>query len=72
MAKFCSVECKETGSICDCCKHYQDEDRDIKKLKREDGTLAFAGGGICDIDGSETDACAGYNCDDFECTLSEG
>ena len=25
MAKFCSEECEEAGSICDFCKHYKDE-----------------------------------------------
>lgn len=67
MAKFCSDDCKETGSICDFCKHYKDDYRDIKKLKNKDGSLRFAGDGICDVDNHETDACDGYNCGNFEC-----
>lgn len=67
MAKFCSKRCKDIGSICDCCKHYKDEYRDIKRLRREDGTLRFAEVGICDIDNSETLAEGGYKCDNYEC-----
>jgi hypothetical protein len=69
MAKFCSDECKETGSICDFCNHYKDEYRDIKKIIDIEGNLRFAGVGICDIDNSETDAISGYNCDNFECFM---
>jgi hypothetical protein len=67
IAKFCCEECRDIGSICDFCKHYQDEYRDIKKLKYPEGHFKFAGEGICDIDNHETDACAGYECDNFEC-----
>lgn len=64
MAKFCSDECE---SLCDFCQHYKDEYRDIKKITRADGSLSFAGEGICDVDNHETDALDGYNCDNFEC-----
>jgi hypothetical protein len=69
MARFCSDECREMGSICDFCKHYKDEYRDIKKLKHSDGRFKFAGEGICDIDNHGTDADAGYNCNNFVCFL---
>lgn len=69
MAKFCSDECEEMGSICDWCIHYKDEYRDIKEIRREDGSLEFAGEGICAVDSHETDACDGYNCDNFECSM---
>ena len=62
MAKYCSEGCIE---VCDFCKHYKDEYRDIQKLKKEDGTLMFAGEGICKVTGKEIDA--SYFCDDFEC-----
>lgn len=61
MAKFCGKDCEEVGSICDFCIHYQDEYRDIQN------NGLFAGEGICDIDGSETDAASGYNCENYEC-----
>jgi hypothetical protein len=64
MAKFCSDECT---SICDFCIHYQDEYRDIKQLKREDGSSRFAGEGKCGIDNSDVDTSDGMNCDNFEC-----
>lgn len=67
MAKFCSKECEETEAICDHCRHYKDEYKDIKKLRRENGTLKFAGVGICDIDALETHAEEGYKCNNFEC-----
>lgn len=61
MAVFCSDDCKDMGSICDFCKHYRDEYRDILKLNE------FAGNGVCAFDNSEVDACDGYNCDNFMC-----
>ena len=69
MAKFCDDECKYQGAICDFCKKYQDEYRDIKKLKDDKGKLKFAGDGICSIDRHEVSATDGYNCDWFECFL---
>lgn len=59
MAKFCSEQCKQTGSICDFCKHYRDDYEGLD--------TGFAGSGKCDIDNSETNASDGYNCDNFEC-----
>lgn len=58
MAKFCGDDCI---AICDFCKHYKDEYRDINGLDQ------FVGEGICGIDNHETDACGGYKCDGFEC-----
>jgi len=59
MAKFCSQECKDIGSICDFCLHYRDEYENIEGK--------FAGEGLCDIDNSEVDACDGMACNNFEC-----
>ncbi len=58
MAKFCSEEC---DAICDFCKFYKDDDRDIKKNGE------FAGEGICEIHDIRVFCHEGYNCDDFEC-----
>lgn len=66
MNKFCSKECEDMGSICDFCKNYKDEFRDIKKLDE------FAGNGICLVDDSEVDALGGYNCDNFQCFKVKG
>jgi hypothetical protein len=67
MAKFCEDDC---SAICDFCKNYQDEYRDINKTIREDGELEFAGNGICSVDNAEVDACDGDNCDNFICFMS--
>ena len=62
MAKFCSDECKQQGSICDFCIHYADQYRDIEGKECE-----FAGYGICKISNEEVEANEGYHCNDFEC-----
>lgn len=59
MAKFCNDSCH---AICDFCKYYRDEIRDIQGIKDE-----FAGEGICSIDGKLVDASDGYKCGNFEC-----
>ena len=64
MAEFCDDDCV---AICDFCDNYLDEYRDIRKLKRENGILRFAGDGECKIDKHKVDACDGYNCDNFHC-----
>lgn len=64
MAKFCSDEC---DAMCDFCKNYQDEYRDIDKSLGENGQLRFAGNGICSVDKHEVDCTDGENCDDFIC-----
>lgn len=61
MAKFCDKQCEEQGAICDFCKNYLDEDRDINKLN------TFVGVGICNITKEEVDACDGFGCEHFEC-----
>jgi len=68
MAKFCEDNC---SSICDFCRNYQDEYRDINKSIGKDGKLEFAGNGICSVDNAEVDCTDGENCDDFECTRSK-
>ena len=59
MAEFCSSSCV---AICDFCKNYKDEDRDIKKIAG-----GFAGEGVCDITKQKVEASDGASCNDFKC-----
>ena len=68
MAKFCEDDC---SSICDFCKNYMDEYRDIDKSIDDNGKQRFAGNGICNVDKHEVDCTDGENCDDFICFMSK-
>ena len=66
MPKFCSKECEEIGAVCDFCKYY---DYNGKDLVGEDGKIykqaIYVGKGYCRLHKEHRDPYEG--CNDFVC-----